>query len=355
MPGGAEDHAGLLARGMKQAEIRATQFVMSRPALVRVALRARAAIRGVPEASTGELAATQIYRGYDGAQETMLRSMVTGEARQETDRIVDGFGQQTLLECIPFASGFDLARLTHPIPDDGYHAEAAEYIALADAVRRAEGRFCIAELGAGWGPWVGLGGVLARNRGIAEIELIGVEALPARFALLEKHLHTNGLRPLDGDRTVRDGVSCRLFNGAATVTRSEVFFPDVGIIDMGSAVSETGDDRDYRGRRVRNLRVQGYPLDEILGSSRIDLLHIDVQGSEVALVEANLDLIARQVDAMMIGTHSRVIEGALIDLLYRNGWQLELEKPCRVAWTAHPVSQQAMTETDGCQYWRRAA
>ena len=57
---------------------------------------------------------------------------------------------------------------------------------------------------------------------------------------------------------------------------------------------------------------------------------------------------------MMIGTHSRVIEGALIELLYANGWTLELEKPCRVVWSEHPVSQEAMTEVDGCQYWRRS-
>ena len=123
---------------------------------------------------------------------------------------------------------------------------------------------------------------------------------------------------------------------------------------MGAAASTSSDDRDYRGKRVRNLRVQGYPLAEILGTSKVNLLHIDIQGSELELVQANLELIARQVDAMMIGTHSRVIEGALIELLYANGWRLELEKPCRVAWTAHPASQQAMTETDGCQYWRRA-
>lgn len=353
MSGRPDDHKGPLARGLQQAEIRATQFVMNRPALVRLALRARAVVRGVPEASTGELAATQIYRGYDGAQEAMLRTLVTGDARVEPDRIVDGFGQRTLLECIPFASSFDLERLTTPIPDDGYHAEAAEYVALADSVRRAGSRYCIAELGAGWGPWVGLGGTLARNRGVPEIELIAIEGLPARFELLRKHLAANGLRPAEGDETLLDGVSCRLFNGAATVTRSEVFFPDVGITDMGARMSET-DDRDYRGRPVRNLRVQGFPLEEILREAHVDLLHIDVQGSELSLVEANLGLLARQVDAMMIGTHSRVIEGALIELLYANGWSLVLEKPCRVAWTAHPASQEAMTETDGCQYWRRS-
>ena len=86
------------------------------------------------------------------------------------------------------------------------------------------------------------------------------------------------------------------------------------ITDMGSAVSESESSRDYRGKRVRNLRVQGHPLSEILGDSPIDLLHIDVQGAELGLIEANLDLLARQVKGIMIGTHSRVIEGSLIGL-----------------------------------------
>jgi FkbM family methyltransferase len=328
---------------------------MNRPALVRIALRARSVARGTTAVATGDIAATQIYRGYDGAQEAILRPLVTGSARIESDRIVDGFGQATLLECVPFAADFDLARLELPLPDDGWHAEAVEYIALADSVRRARSRYCIAELGAGWGPWAGLGGVLARNLGLGEIEVIAIEGLPARFELLKKHLHANGLRPLEGDETTLGPVRCRVINGAATTTRGEVFFPDVGITDMGSRASDTGGDRDYRGKQVRNLRVQGYPLAEILRDAHVDLLHVDVQGSELELVEANLDLLARQVDAMMIGTHSRVIEGALIDLLYRNGWHLELEKPCRVAWSARPSSQEAMTETDGCQYWRRTA
>ena len=117
--------------------------------------------------------------------------MVVREAEFGADRFVDGFGQATLFSCVPFSRTFDLKRLTLPLPDDGFHAEAPEYIAVADSVKRAGSRYCIAELGAAWGPWIGLGGVMARNRAVKEIELIGVEALPARFELLRRHLAVN--------------------------------------------------------------------------------------------------------------------------------------------------------------------
>ncbi len=304
--------------------------------------------------TTGAGSENQIYRGYAPKHEALLASMVVQPAALESDRLIDGFGQTTLFRCIPFATDFDLERLSLPIPDDGYHAEASEYVAVADSVKRAGSRYCIAELGAGWAPWLGLGGVMARTRGIREIELIGVEALPARFELMGAHLASNRLRPEAGDETTLDGVRCRLVGGAVTPTRCEVWFPDVPVTDMGSAASESESGRDYRGKRVKNLKVQGHPLAEILAGAQVDLLHVDVQGAELGLIEANLDLIARQVQAMMIGTHSRVIEGALIDVLYANGWQLELEKPCRVAWRADPPSMEAMTVVDGCQYWRRA-
>ena len=75
---------------------------------MRYGLRARSLIRGAATPS-GAIAATQVYHGYDAAHEKILRSMVVAPARREQDRIVDGFGQETLLECIPFCTSFDLS------------------------------------------------------------------------------------------------------------------------------------------------------------------------------------------------------------------------------------------------------
>ena len=324
---------------------------MIRARLERIVTRAIALVRPPVAGLASEGAPFQVYRGYSDSQEALLRSMVIAPARIESDRVVDGFGQTTLRACVPFAGAFDAAKLTVPIPSDGYHAEAPEYIAVADAVARSRSRFSIAEIGAGWGPWLGLGGVLARNKGIGDIELIGVEALPGRFELLRMHMEANGF--LGGDGASPPGVRCRLLSGAVAADRGELWFPDVAVTDMGPAASSSDADRDYRGARVKNVRVPAHALSEVIGDSPIDLLHVDIQGSELALIERTADLLEERVRGLMIGTHSRVIEGALIALLYARGWHLELEKPCRVDWQRNPVSQEAMTVVDGCQYWRR--
>lgn len=296
----------------------------------------------------------QIYKGYSDEDVAMLRSYVRQRAIVEKDYIVDGFAQTTLLECVPFCSEFNTDRLTLPIPDDGFHAETIEYIALADSVGQEKNDFCAVEVGAGWGPWISLGGVLARSRGVSSIKLIGVEPLPARYELMKRHLSANGFETSSsGSVSARPKTECHLILGTATTKRMKVWFPDVDVRDMGPAVSLVDSQLDYRGVRVKNIQVEGYTLADIIGTTQVDYMHIDIQGTELDLIAQNIDLLSNQVRALMVATHSRVIEGRLIELLYNNGWYLRLEKPCQVNWQAKPVSQPAMTLVDGSQYWKR--
>ena len=83
-----------------------------------------------------------------------------------------------------------------------------------------------------------------------------------------------------------------------------------------------------------------------------DLVHIDVQGSEVEICRAGLAGLQERVRWLVIGTHSRVIEGALIALLRDAGWVLENEKPCRFTFSPTALDLVAMTTLDGTQVWR---
>jgi len=297
----------------------------------------------------------QIYRGYYDIDIEMLRKYVSEKAQIFESFFVDGFGQRTLLECVPFASKFDLDRLTLPVPDDGFHAEALEYIALIDSIQRAGDSFCAVELGAGWAPWISLAGVLARKKNLSKIRLVGVEASPSRFELMRRQLAFNKLRPDSKDNdTLLDNIHCKLFEGAAGIELEWLYFPDVPVTDMGPATSIENCQVDYRGFQTKNIKVKAYTIREILVDvEKVDYLHIDIQGSEYEIIAANLALLTERVDGMMIATHSRVIEGKLIELLYDNGWYLHREKPCIVDWHSDAPTITGMTTLDGCQYWRR--
>ncbi len=290
----------------------------------------------------------QLYSGYKDEDVQLLRKYAIHRAELKDDHFVDGFGHKTPYASVPFWSDFNVELLQLPIPEDGYHAEGLEYVALVDSVDRARGSYCIVEIGAGWGPWMSLGGVLARRRGLAPIDLVGVEAHPARFALLEHQLAFNRLHPSTPD------LRCRLIEGAVGIEEGWLWFPESAVTDMGAAASTADVDRDYRGAAVRSAPVKAYPLEEALrGLATVDLLHIDIQGAEVELVSHNLDLIAERVSGLMIGTHSRVIEGQLFEMLFAAGWRLHREKPCWVNWESKSPSLAGKTVADGAQYWRR--
>lgn len=305
----------------------------------------------------------QFYPGYRDEDVALLKRYATLPARIYSDHFSDGFGNKTLLSNVLFCNSFRASRLQLPVPDDGYHAETIEYVALVDSVdRAAPDHYCIVEIGAAWGPWVSLGGSLARRTGRDSITLVAVEADPPRFQQVARQLTLNQLRPEDPlpgravpDQWTRQGsVHCRLIQGAAGADAGILWFPKLNITDLGAAAAAERDDHDYRGAEVAMQKVTAFTLDQILdGIEHVDLLHVDIQGSEYDLLSANLALLARKVDAMLIGTHSRVIEGNLIALLIDAGWHLEREKPCRVDWSRPTPDLTGRTVTDGCQYWRK--
>ena len=84
----------------------------------------------------------------------------------------------------------------------------------------------------------------------------------------------------------------------------------------------------------------------------MDFLHIDVQGSEQELIMSEIEWLSAHVHSMMVATHSRVIEGALMDFLGNAGWVLKREKPCRFLMDGLPqVSWEGLTQADGSQHW----
>ena len=69
-------------------------------------------------------------------------------------------------------------------------------------------------------------------------------------------------------------------------------------------------------------------LDELTAShNRIDLLHIDIQGGEADFIAGTLPALYKKVAYLVVGTHSRQIEGRVMNTLLDAGWKLEIERP----------------------------
>ncbi len=237
----------------------------------------------------------------------------------------------------------------------GFHCSAAEWIAALRGVELAGDDFVAVELGAGWGAWMAALCRASQIKGAKRTRAIGCEADELHCQMLHEHLQTNGFSRQD----------YQLFSGAVGPVRGIALFPvsedssnDWGLRPIFCNSEEEADQfvrnpqnlADYRGFKFRSYaRVPCFTLSDIIaGADHVDVMHSDIQGGEFDLIEQNLEQLRSQVGYLAIGTHSRVIEGALISLLSASGWKLEVEEPCAFD-IAHA---QFSPQIDGVQGWR---
>jgi FkbM family methyltransferase len=233
-----------------------------------------------------------------------------------------------------------------PLPGS-FHAEAIEWVGVLRAVDEARDSFSVSEIGAGWGPWIVSAAVAARNKGIGRFHMSAVEADAGHVEMMRKHVGDNGFAQSDAF----------LLHAAIGSERGSAFFPNLEQGEDWGAAAVFGNldappEVDYRGQRVQYTKVPVVTFEDALASSEyFDLVHVDVQGLERELVPSNLGLLTRKVRWLVIGTHSRSIEGDLIEVLGSGGWELRYEKPCRIQPTRGSLSP-ANTLTDGTQVWK---
>jgi len=227
-----------------------------------------------------------------------------------------------------------------PIPAN-WHADIAEWAGALRAVDTAVETFRIVELGCGWGCWLNNTGAAARNRGL-KIELIGIEGDEGHVRFANGALDANGF----------SANQRRIIHGVAAPRRSKALFPIARKPGLSWGLEPIFDASEEQVREAyRSGRYQvldALPLSDISGNRSIDLLHIDIQGGEADFIRQNFDGIDRLVRHVLIGTHSRVIEGDIIRQMLENGWVLEIERPCIFAID----KGQPSIRVDGVQGWR---
>lgn len=215
--------------------------------------------------------------------------------------------------------------------------EKAELAALLRSVTAATGQFAAAELGAGWGPWVVLGGHLARERGLP-VTLMAVEGSSDHAAFIHTHMADNGFDP--ADHHVLHAIAGSL-DGVAHFPRLQN--PSK---EWGAAASYAPDGTEAMEE------VASFSLPTLLGRMpTLDFLHCDVQGAEADLAESGIAALNDRVRRVCIGTHGRAIEERLHLLFAGHNWTLEADQPCCI----NQQGRQVVLAADGVQVWRNSA
>jgi FkbM family methyltransferase len=328
------------SEGFYQGQERKTNRIQNRfGRLTRRLPQALAArLRPTAPATPSAVFPLQVYPGYADSDLDVIHDFFTASPEPEPGFILDRLGVRTRGASLwDGAQSLVGAVIPPPVPAD-YHAEAIEWIGLLKSVRAASDRFVAMELGAGWGPWLVAGATAARRCGIETVRLLGVEADPVHFEALRRHFTDNGLAP-EAHTLLRAAVGA--VAGHANWPRVADPRNDWGLCPVAGEVS--GDTID-----VDVLAVAGLLDREPVW----DLVHIDVQGGEADLLAAAPSEFDGRVRWLVIGTHSRTIEGDLLAMLPARGWVLEHEKPCRFAFQPGAPSLATMTTCDGTQVWR---
>jgi FkbM family methyltransferase len=334
------DEVGSLRRDMESLQRQNSQLNTGVPARAEAkqTLVQTLAQASAPEPKT-DVPPDQIYAGYKPEELEIIKKHFRTASPAAAGFITDSLGVKTrgtsLWDQVQFLVG---TVIPPPIPND-FHAEAIEWIGLLKSVDGARGKFVAMELGAGWGPWVVAGAVAARNAGIRDISLLAVEGDPGHFAFLRQHFLDNGLHP---DQHL-------LFQAAVGAQPGRARWPRVeprnsyGTRPITGVAAALSDTLDVEVLGIANL---------LATQKRWDLVHVDVQGGEVPLCEAGLALLNERAHWLIIGTHSRLIDGQLISMFVRAGWVLENEKPAIFTFQPGAASLEAMTRIDGTQVWR---
>jgi FkbM family methyltransferase len=205
----------------------------------------------------------------------------------------------------------------------------------------------VVELGAGWAPWLAVSSRVAAKHKVNRVRLLGLEGSSAHAEFMRQHFKNNDI-PLDENRLVHGIAGAR--DGTAEFPVADDPSADWGQAAFFGEAAGNTNRIDYRGFKVAKTEtVPVYAIDTFLADEKlINLMHVDIQGAEADVIPAALDTLNKKVKAMVIGTHTRQIEGLLAATLTEAGWTLCREQACSLSLGTNSVSYQA----DGCQFWR---
>jgi len=297
----------------------------------------------------------RVYSGFKSAELAVLDAFDLANPVPMPGFVTDFIGSRSrtasLWDSVQHLDGLVLPK---PIPAD-YHAETIEWLGVLKSVMAAGDRFAAMELGAGMAPWLVVSATAARLRGIRDIRLTGVEADPDRFQLMVQHLRDNRIEP-DEQTLIQAAVG--VTGGVAKWPRIPSPRNNAGarpVRQEGATRKELNqDDLHYMaGIPGALVDMKVVSFESLLrGQPFWDLVHMDVQGGECDLCRTCLAILSECVRYIVVCTHSRKLDGDLLEVMWRGGWILEHEKPTRFQFNTDVSSLERMGTHDGTQVWR---
>lgn len=288
----------------------------------------------------------QIYSGYAPSDLDVFRQFEHYKGPSKPGFVTNFLGCRTRCTLQSALVPFDGTVEGLPVPVGNTQAETAEWIGTLRAVLDAESRFRLLELGAGYGPWMATTHVAATQKGIRDIRVYGVEADAGHMRFIETNMRDNGI----------DQADFVPMHAAVGTKDGTAYWPvedEPENVYGGRPMTDTGG-KDYMGNvRQKVVEVPVLSIDGLLQREDVwDLVHVDIQGHEGDVCRAGIDEMSRRVRRVVIGTHSRIQDGIVMEAFHQAGWRLENEKPTISRWNEAAPTPEGMAVVDGVQVWQ---
>jgi FkbM family methyltransferase len=261
---------------------------------------------------------------------------------------------------VPYASP---GNVTFPDFDDEYF----EWIDVLQAAQGARESFTMIELGAGFGRWLVRAVTALRMMNPLPFKLVGVEAEPTHFEWMKMHFLDNGIKPEDQElirAAVSDSARPVYFHignpagwyGQAIDNRRPTVF-EILCGRLFPRLFQFQQFRRFTGAQTPTamgvVTVPAITLSKILARHhRVDCIDLDLQGSELLVIQEAIEPLNAKVKRIHIGTHSADIEAGLRDLFTESRWDLVNDYRC-LSLNATPYGE--ILFQDGVQTWTNPA
>jgi hypothetical protein len=227
-----------------------------------------------------------------------------------------------------------------------------EWVSVLEAVKEAEDRFVMLEIGGGYGARAVDAHRMLEKLNPMPCKLGVVEADPGRFSLALRHFENNGIDPKDH----------WLIHAMVSDSNRPMVFPFGGIYGDNNAIADTSDkmtlvdnivSQGIEGEVLRNIMLdmrtgvvlnfddgatepRKYEIaivstvtiaDLVRPFERVDLCDIDIQSAESYTVPVAMPHLNRKVRRVHLATHGADVHDAMRNLFLEHGWVVTFDFP----------------------------